>query len=43
VLLLQLLTQLISLPPSAIRIKCYNFDGPTKSSGQSVSLGLLEF
>jgi hypothetical protein len=34
----QLFTELITLPPNVIRIKCYDFEWPMNSSGQYFSL-----
>jgi hypothetical protein len=40
---LQLVTELIALPPSDILIKFYDFKGPMKSFGYSASLDLRQF
>jgi hypothetical protein len=42
-LFLQLFTELVALPPNAICIECYNFQGPMNSSGQFVSWSLELF
>jgi hypothetical protein len=41
--ILQLFIELIALPPTAIPIKSYDFDGPVNSAGHSASLGLVQF
>jgi hypothetical protein len=42
-LVLQLFTELIALPHTAICSECYDFEGPMNSSGHFVSLSSVQF
>jgi hypothetical protein len=40
---LQLFTELMALPPNAIGIKCYDFEGSMNTNGHFVPQELIQF